>query len=235
MSDPSPPAPEEPRRPRPRGELLSVLKLLAHAGADHTPIVLTSRELGERLGVSQQAADRYLIDLERRGYLLRSLANRRQRLCLTVAAMDLLRSEYRSYHRIFEGPGRVTIAGAIASGLGEGRYYLSQPGYVLQFTERLGYSPYPGTLNVRLPPSEGRRLAVLKDWSGVRIDGFEAAGRTFGGATCYPAMLNGRPCHLIRPDRSHYQDVVEFVAPERLRTRLRLKDGTKVTADLEER
>jgi riboflavin kinase, archaea type len=227
--------PGEPKRPRPRGELLSALKLLAHAGADHTPVVLTSRELGERLGVSQQAADRYLIDLEKRGYVARSLANRRQRLGLTPAAMELLRTEYRSYHRIFEGPGKLTITGEVASGLGEGRYYLSQPGYVVQFTERLGYTPYPGTLNVRLAAVEGRRLAVVKEWSGVRIDGFESGGRTFGGATCYPARLNGRPCHLIRPDRSHYQDVVEFVAPERLRTRLRLKDGTKVAADLEER
>ena len=105
----------------------------------------------------------------------------------------------------------------------------------MQFTERLGYAPYPGTLNVRLRPAETRRLGVVRDWNGVRIDGFEAGGRTFGGATCYPAKLNGRPCHLIRPDRSHYQDVIEFVAAERLRTRLRLKDGDAVKAELEER
>ena len=229
------PSTDEPATPRTRGELLAVLKLLALAGADHTPVVLTSRDLGDRLGVSQQAADRYLLELERRGFLARSLANRRQRLSLTPAALEQLRAEYRSYRRIFEGPARTSLAGEVASGLGEGRYYLSQPGYVVQFAERLGYEPYPGTLNVRVRPAEGRRLGALRDWSGLRIDGFEAAGRTFGGATCYPAKLNGHACHLIRPDRSHYQDVVEFVARERLRTRLRLKDGDAVTAELEER
>ena len=222
-------------RPRAHGEILATLRLLAHAGADHTPVVLTSRELGERLGVSQQAAARYLLELERRGLVVRTLANRRQRLHLTSPAMELLRAEYRDYRRIFEGPGRTTISGEVVSGLGEGRYYLSQPGYVVQFTERLGYAPFPGTLNVRLRPSEARRLAVVRDWNGVRIDGFEAGGRTFGGATCYLAQLNGRRSHLIRPDRSHYQDVIEFVAPERLRTRLRLKDGDLVKAHLEER
>ncbi len=222
-------------RPRARGEILEPLRLLAHAGADHTPVVVTSGEVGERLGVSQQAAARYLVELERRGLVVRSLANRRQRLQLTPAAMELLRAEYRDYRRLFEGPARATISGEVASGLGEGRYYLSQPGYVVQFTERLGYSPYPGTLNVRVRASESRRLAVLRDWNGLRIDGFEAGGRTFGGATCYPAKLNGRRCHLIRPDRSHYQDVIEFVAPERLRSRLRLQDGDVVKADLEER
>ena len=211
------------------------MRLLAHAGADHTPIVLTSREVGDRLGVSQQAAARYLVDLERRELVVRTLASRRQRLQLTPKGMERLRAEYRGYRRIFEGPGRMSISGEVASGLGEGRYYLSQPGYVVQFTERLGYTPFPGTLNVRLRPSETRRLAALRDWNGVRIDGFEAGGRTFGGATCYLAQLNGRRCHLIRPDRSHYQDVIEFVAPEKLRTRLRLKDGDAVKAELEER
>ena len=212
-----------------------MLRLLAHAGADHTPVVITSRELGERLGVSQQAAARYLVDLEHRELVVRALASRRQRLHLTPRAMELLRAEYRDYRRIFEGPGRTTISGEVVSGLGEGRYYLSQPGYVVQFTERLGYTPFPGTLNVRLRPSEARRLAVVRDWNGVRIDGFEAGGRTFGGATCYLALLNGRRSHLIRPDRSHYQDVIEFVAPERLRTRLGLKDGAAVKVHLEER
>ncbi len=229
------PAVRELGRPRTRGELLAALQLLAHAGADHTPVVLTSRELGERLGVSQQAADRYLLELERRGLLARSLANRRQRLSLTPEALEVLRGEYRSYRRIFEGPARASIAGEVASGLGEGRYYLSQPGYVVQFAERLGYEPYPGTLNVRIRPSEGRRVVALRDWNGLRIDGFEAGGRTFGGATCYPAKLNGHACHLIRPDRSHYQDVIEFVAKDRLRTRLRLKDGDAVAAEIEER
>jgi riboflavin kinase, archaea type len=211
-----------------------VLRLLAQAGADRTPVVLTSGELGERLGVSQQAASRYLLEVEREGWVSRTLAGRRQRLQLTRSAMDLLRAEYRGYRRIFEGPGLLAFSGEVASGLGEGRYYLSQPGYVLQFAERLGYSPYPGTLNVRLRPRELSSLSDLADWAGIRIDGFEADGRTFGGATCYPARLNGRRCHLIRPDRSHYQDVVEFVAPERLRTRLKLQDGHVVRAELEE-
>ncbi len=221
-------------RPRSRGEALAVMRILAQAGADHTPVDLTSGELGTRLGVSQQAADRYLMALEKRGLVARSLARRRQRLQVTPEGMGLLRAEYHGYRRIFEGPERASITGHVVSGLGEGRYYLSQPGYVLQFAERLGYEPFPGTLNVRLRPAELRRLAVVRDWDGVRIDGFEAGGRTFGGATCHVARLNGFRCHLIRPDRSHYQDVIEFVAPESLRRRLRLKDGDAIHVELEE-
>jgi riboflavin kinase, archaea type len=231
---PAPTPVREPSRPRPKGEALAVLRLLAQLGADHTAVVLTSREVGERLGVSQQAADRYLVALERRGLLSRSLAQRRQRLLLTPAALELLRAEYHSYRRLFEGPARVTFSGKVASGLGEGRYYLSQPGYVVQFSERLGYSPYPGTLNVRVGDEALRKVGVVAHWTGLRIDGFQASGRTFGGATCFGARMNGHPCHLIHPDRTHYKDVVEFVAVDCLREALGLKDDDTVSIDLEE-
>lgn len=222
-------------RPRPTGDTLAVLKVLAHAGADHTPILITSRELGERIGVSQQAADRYLVALEKRGLLTRSMAARRQRLLLTAEGRALLRAEYQTYRRLFEGPARVSFSGTVTSGLGEGRYYLSQPGYVVQFTERLGYTPYPGTLNVRVGASALRKADLVASWAGgLRIDGFEASGRTFGGATCFPSRLNGHPCHLIHPDRSHYRDVVEFIARDCLREALQLKDGDPVAADIEE-
>ncbi len=224
----------EPGRPRARGDALAVLKLLALAGADHAPVVLTSRELGEKIGVSQQAADRYLLALEKRGLLTRAFAQRRQRLLLTAGAMELLRAEHHAYRRIFEGPAKVSFSGIVASGLGEGRYYLSQPGYVVQFTERLGYSPYPGTLNLRVTAEAMRRVGLLGGWNGIRIDGFPASGRTFGGATCFPARMNGHACHLIHPDRTHYKDVVEFIAADCLRERLPVKDGDSVAVDLEE-
>jgi riboflavin kinase, archaea type len=230
---PDPPAPAEPTS-RPKGETLPLLKLLALAGADRTPLVITSREVGERLGVSQQAADRYLVALERKGLLQRTLAQRRQRLELTAAAMALLRREDQGYLRIFEGPGRLALSGAVASGLGEGRYYLSQPGYQLQFRERLGYAPFPGTLNVRLSGEALRAVGVVADWRGLRIDGFQASGRTFGGASCFRSRLNGRACHLIRPDRTHYQDVIEFIAEANLREALHVKDDDTVQIEIEE-
>lgn len=234
MTGAAAPAQGDRSRPRAQGDTLAVLKMLALAGADHTPVVITSRELGVRIGVSQQAADRYLIALEKNGLLTRALAQRRQRLLLTPLAMELLRAEYHSYHRIFEGPAKISFSGTVSSGLGEGRYYLSQPGYVVQFTERLGYSPYPGTLNVRVGPEALRKAALVRDWSGIRIDGFQASGRTFGGASCFPAALNRHACHLIHPDRSHYKDVVEFIAADCLRETLPVKDDDEVEVVVEE-
>ena len=219
---------------RPKGAELSILRLIATLGGQHTPVILTSREIGQKVGVSQQAADRYLIALESRGLLVRQLAARRQRLSIPPAAMELLRHEYQGYRRIFEGPAVIRFSGRVQSGLGEGRYYLSQPGYVLQFTERLGYSPYPGTLNIGVPPEALTQVETVRHWAGVRIDGFHAAGRTFGGATCYVARLSGRACHAIVPDRTHHQNVVEFVAPECLREALHIQDGDAIDVQIQE-
>jgi riboflavin kinase, archaea type len=222
------------KAPRFKAEELKLLRFLAHGGAERTPVEITSREVGEHLEVSQQAADRYLVELSKQGLIARSLGARKQRLTLTPAGVEVLRKEYHAYRRVFEGPGRLRFTGTVASGLGEGRYYLSQPGYIVQFQERLGYTPFPGTLNIRVDPKELLRIEGLKDWEGIRIDGFHASGRTFGGATCYGGRINGRPCHLIRPDRSHYQDVVEVIAPESLRESLSLRDGNMVTVEVEE-
>jgi riboflavin kinase len=215
-----------------KAEELQLLKVIAYAGGGHSKVSMTSREAGEKVGASQQAADRYLMRLAKEGYLTRSLSSRRQELTLSPSAIEVLRREYHGYQRIFEGPARLRIRGTVVSGLGEGRYYLSQPGYVLQFSERLGYSPYPGTLNVRVSPEDLLKVAAVKDWNGIRIDGFEASGRTFGGATCLAARLNGRESHLIIPDRSHHKDMIEFIAPVYLRDTLHLKDSDPIEVEL---
>lgn len=219
---------------KPKAEEVRVLRMLAGLGAARAPVDLSSGELGERLAMSQQQADRYLVTLEKRGWVTRRLSGRRQRLAVTPAGWETLRAEYHALRRLFEGPSRLRIAGVVTSGLGEGRYYLSQPGYVVQFAERLGYKPYPGTLNVRVHADDLVAVGGVRDWTGIRINGFQAAGRTFGGATCFVARIGGHPSHLIVPDRSHYQDVIELIAAECLRDALHLKDNDAVDVEVEE-
>ncbi len=228
----TPHRPDRPRRPKPAE--FELLKHLARAGGEGRPAAWSSMEVGKLLGVSQQAADRYLRNLATEGKISRSLGGRKQRLELLPAGREELRREYGELRRLFEGPARLAFAGTVASGLGEGRYYLSRPGYLVQFAERLGYTPYPGTLNLKLSASDLTLAASTKSWRGIRIDGFSASGRTFGGASCHAAHLNGRPAHLIMPDRTHHTESVEFIAPEFLRGALGVSDGDRVDVVLEE-
>ena len=102
-----------------------------------------------------------------------------------------------------------------------------------QFRDRLGYEPFPGTLNVALSAESVRargEMGALKD-TATPIDGWEDDERTFGPATCYAARVEaaGRTyegAHVIVPERTHHDDTqLELIAPVKLRDELDLSDG----------
>jgi riboflavin kinase len=124
------------------------------------------------------------------------------------------------------------IHGKVTAGLGEGRYYISVEGYKNQFIQKLGFEPYPGTLNLRLTEP----LPLMRTSAGsIRIEGFMDENRTFGGCRCYPVKINGIRGAIIRPERSSYPaDLVEVIAPVNLREMLCLSDGDVVEVTLHE-
>jgi riboflavin kinase len=71
----------------------------------------------------------------------------------------------------------------------------------------------------------------LRSREGLRIEGFESEKRTYGGARCYRATVNGRyPAAVLVIDRTHYDDsVMEIISPVHFRKELGLKDGDEVT------
>lgn len=84
------------------------------------------------------------------------------------------------------------------------------------FRALLGYTPYPGTLNLSLSREELR--AVRR--------GFPPAGGSRKRRAWRPALLNGLPCHIrILPDHA------EVAAPVSLRERFGLRDGDVVTLE----
>lgn len=207
------------------------------------PAQLSCAALGETLGSSAQTASRRLRDLEDAGLVTReSLANG-QLVTVTEDGISLLRGEYESYRQLFETPSIVEFVGHVTSGMGEGRHYITLDGYMEQFIERLGYEPYPGTLNLELTPQSVRRRGRLDSTPSVAIDGWEDDQRTYGPATCYPAVIEGphgnrgEPAHIIEPVRTHHdEDNLEVIAPMRLRDILAIEDGDQVlvrSGDLE--
>ena len=123
-----------------------------------------------------------------------------------------------------------TLRGRLVSGLGEGQHYVSREGYRKQFREKLGFEPFPGTLNIRLdlPFDSAGRCAI-------NVEGFLDEGGTFGKCACYRAKVNGIEAAIVRPEKSSYPpDMVEVIAPIRLRSSLALADGDEVMLTLEE-
>ena len=164
-----------------------------------------------------------------------------QWVSLTESGEAALHREYAHYRRIFEGtdPSTVELAGTVTSGMGEGRHYISLSGYMEQFTERLGYEPFPGTLNVDLDEESVRARSAVSSLSGVPIDGWEDDDRTFGPATCYAASVAydgavAGETHIIVPERTHHDETqLEIIAPVKLRDALDLDDGSAVSVRVE--
>jgi riboflavin kinase len=204
---------------------VETLKAIALLGGTKEYVSLSSGELGKLIGVSQQSASQRILELIRDGLVARDLATRRQRIRLTPRGAEVLRKEYADYQRIFEAKETLTISGAVASGLGEGAFYMRQKGYKDQFRKKLWFEPYEGTLNLKLTGADLAKLRILQDSPGIEISGFEAAGRTFGGAKCFLATAGRVDCAVIMPIRTHHTDVLEVISKHYLRNALGLKDG----------
>ncbi|MDD1693353.1 MAG: DUF120 domain-containing protein [Methanoregula sp.] len=215
-------------------EDLQCLKALAVRGGCRGPIFVSTQSIGEMLAISQQTASRRLKGLETAGLITRTLAADGQHVTVTKAGEEVLRKEYQEYCRIFsEGGKTYQLNGAVVSGIGEGKYYMSLGPYKEQFAAALGFEPYPGTLNIRIAPSSMtvRKKIDALDWT--RIKGFSTDGRTFGDARCIPCRIGTIKCGIVVPGRTHYpDDLIEVIAPIALRRKLGVEDNDSVNVEV---
>lgn len=209
--------------------LLELAKLNASKG-----ITITTHQLSEILGCSQQTASRKLIELEKKGLIKKERAIKGQTITLTRKGLEVLRDYYIQLKCIFEEREEVTIKGELISGMGEGQYYITRRGYTQQFEEKLGFSPYPGTLNLLLEREHDIVVReMLDNCPYIKVDGFCDEGRTFGAVKCYPVSINGTQGAILSPLRTHHpKNVVEIISPVYLREALALKDGDEVSVVL---
>lgn len=125
-------------------------------------------------------------------------------------------------------PGGVTITGRVATGRGNARGFTGIPWVREQLIGRLGIDPFPGTLNLVVPPGAAGRWAEASREPGVRLDPPDA---TWCGARCYPARLSDHlPVAIVVPEVPGYPAAqIEVVAAVPLREALSLSDGDEVT------
>jgi riboflavin kinase len=199
--------------------LLFLLKHNAHVNQ----MRFTTSEIGGHLGMSQQNVSRRLQILEKQGCIERKGCN----IGITKKGIE----EARSLHAALENAlgAKLEICGTIIDGLGEGKFYLSQEGYRAQIKEKLGFDPYPGTLNVKLDIWESRKRQRLLALEPVLIKGFEKDGRRFGDLFAYKSMVGDIECAVVVPLRTHHgADILEIASPVRLREQLSKKAGDNI-------
>lgn len=205
-----------------------LLLLLAKRGALAAPARLTTSEIGQLLGMSQQNASVRLRSLGKGGMVERSAGS----LKLTAKAESALRSEFSDLKGLFEG-GSIHLRGRVVKGLGEGRFFISLPGYRKAIEEKLGFSPYPGTLNLELLPEHVERRLELRSRAPIEISGFSYKGKTYGPIEAYRCRVGGIDGAVVFPRRSqHGLSVIEIIAPVHLMGELKLKAGSELEVDV---
>jgi len=216
---------------------LFVLLKLAEMGAHRRTAKISTEYLAGKLGTSQQTASRYLIELDRNGRIKRTITPEGCLIKITDAGITHLQKLYSNLRILMEAayPPSITLEGIVFTGLGEGAYYISKERYRSQFIEKLGFDPYPGTLNLKLTTDyDVKTRSELEAYPAIEIEGFRSENRTFGSVKCYPAIIeNEVKGAIISALRSHYDtSIIEVIAPLFLRKQLKLKDGHKVKVEV---
>ena len=210
--------------------LLALYKL-SEMGATDKEVVCSTSDVAKGIGSSQQTASRRLIEMEKLGLIERTRNGRDQNVRITGDGLRQLSDMYLNLKRVFEAPKKdLVIAGTVFTGLSEGSYYMSLDGYRKQFISKLGFDPFPGTLNLRVNKENLNERKILDTYPFVYIEGFANEKRTYGPAKCFRAIVNDEvKGAIVLPIRAHYgEDVVELITPISLRKQFKLVDGDKV-------
>jgi len=201
-------------------------------GGHKRQILLGTDDFGKMIGTSQQTASRRLLELVKEGYVTRELTPKGQNIAITGKGLAALKEVYHALKiGLEEGAHVIFVNGVVFSGFGEGAYYVTKSGYKEQFEEKLGFKPYPGTLNLRLRSmADVKARKDLEALPSIVVKGFINGERSYGDVKCFKVLVNEKADgFIVMIHRTHYgQDVLEVIAKESLRKKLRLKDGDLV-------
>jgi riboflavin kinase len=201
-------------------------------GGGKAPVKVSTTELSRALGGSQQSASRHLQLLEEMGLITRRIDPDGSLITITDGGLNALDEVLQELKVHIEGVGAEVFVfdGTVASGLYEGAYYISREGYRSQIRDKIGFDPFPGTLNVKIKPEDFERRRRLERHPSVMLEGFKDGERSFGSCKCYPLLLNDEiKGALIVADRTiHDLSTMEIVSPIYLRRHFGLSDGDPI-------
>lgn len=207
------------------------LYAFARMGAARQRRLITTRQLGQLLGVSQQTASRRVAHCADLGYLNRIHTANGITVQLTEKGQNELTHVLNGLEvAMAPTADEIVIQGQVVDGLGEGAYYVDV--YSSRFNEALGFKPFPGTLNVRITDEESRKAAGrMKDSPPLVVRGFNLEGRTFGDVICYRVKINDKTegAVVVAQRTHHSQDTLEVIAPVNLRKKLNLNSNDAIT------
>ncbi|EGG42020.1 hypothetical protein Nlim_1034 [Candidatus Nitrosarchaeum limnium SFB1] len=209
------------------------LTYLLSKGAKHNFITITTDSLGKNIKKSQQAASKHLLELENNQFIERIITGRNISVKITPKGFsEMVKLSAVLQKSLDSTPSTVELKGTLVSGMGEGAYYMSLKGYTKQFKSKIGYIPFPGTLNVRLDKKiHQEAIKQFENLNGITIESFSDGKRTYGWVKCFHAKINQSiNCELIILERTHHDNsIIELISDVCIKKSGKLKNGSQVT------
>ena len=209
------------------------LVFLLSKGAKYNYVTITTSSLGKNIKKSQQSASKHLLELEQNNFIKRIISGRNISVKITSKGFsEMVKLSTVLQNSLDSSPSSIELEGTLVSGMGEGAYYMGLKGYTKQFKSKIGYVPFPGTLNVRLDQKiHQEAVKHLEALDGIKIKSFSDGKRTYGWVKCFSAKINNSlDCVLILLERTHHDDsIIEIISNLCIRKVGKLKDGSKIS------
>lgn len=122
------------------------------------------------------------------------------------------------------------IKGIVTSGQGKGAYFMSLPVYKTQFEKQLNFSPFPGTLNIKISEEEIDTIHRIDEDKLKIIEGKD----NFGDVLLIQATLNDEvDGAIVFPKKTtHKENILEFITSKKLKDTMGIKDGDSIKITL---
>ena len=120
------------------------------------------------------------------------------------------------------------ISGKIISGSGQGAFFTQLDWVRSQCLNKLGFAPWPGTLNLQIAADCVDEIEDLKVKSGLELISPDSK---FCSGYLLPISIKSIPAAIVFPAddvRVHSKDIIEIIAPEMLKDALNVEDGDLV-------
>ena len=118
--------------------------------------------------------------------------------------------------------------GKIVSGVKQGAFFTQLDWFREQCVEKLGYTPYPGTLNLEISSEHISEVEVIEQEAEIE---FFPPDSTFCSGRAYPVHIEGIRADIIMPAeevRVHDKNIIEVISKVKLKDALDADDGDSV-------
>ena len=120
------------------------------------------------------------------------------------------------------------LRGKVVSGAGNAAFFTQLDWVRTQSRQKLGFEPFPGTLNIEILPETLAVAGSLRSQKGIELI---PADPNFCSAKVVRASIGGIDAAIVIPEKNvriHGDRTLEVIAPVRLKTALGIDDGDTV-------